>query len=162
MSIYPDPFGSKTYPRLALPGTPSFSNIEVKPGSSTSTTLIAYYTVWAIDTWSETTLAELTITLTKRSVVIAIASSFGNAEAGGWIKHRLYIGGAKVFESDPDEARVKLRVFRAYRVLEPGTYTISYRLFNEDWYNVHNFYIYSDGTDRPGLRLEVIVVPLEF
>jgi hypothetical protein len=142
------------------PGTASASSTTVFSGTSYSSGTL-YYTTFSIGPVSEATLASLSITLSKKSIVAIVASSFMTLSANEVLRHRIYVGNTKVYESAYDPNSIgQLRVHVTYVVLPPGTYEISYRLYNSDTVTRYA-YVMAHGSALPALVLLAFVIPLE-
>jgi hypothetical protein len=149
----------KTDAPPGAPGTASFSSTTVAPGAS-STSLTLYYTDYYAGSGSEITLASLQISLSKKSLVAILAISHSRIVTPSGAYHRIYVGTTKLVEEyySADDA-LKLRVLKTYAVLNPGTYTISYRFYAVPPYG-SDFWIYT-SSGNPAIRLEAVIVPLE-
>jgi hypothetical protein len=143
------------------PGTASLSSTSVYPSSANYVSYVLYYTRLTISAGSEATIASLSITLSKRSLVVVFVAGVTYLGASNTFRHRIYVNSSLIYQSayDPKIGPI-LRVFSAYTVLNPGSYTVSYRLYNGGpaAYNVD---IYNPDYSYPGLTLVVAIVPLE-
>ena len=111
--------------------------------------------------YSEATLASLTVTLTGRSVVAIVASSFMSLAYSNVFRHRIYVNGVRVYNSIPDPSTApQLTVHAAHVTLPPGTHTIEYRVFNGSD-TPCSVSVGAAGSDLPALALLVFVIPLE-
>ena len=143
------------------PGTASISSTTVNSGTIDYTTPTIYWRNFSVDAYSEATIASLTITLTKRSVVIIVVSSFMSLQYSNVFRHIIRVNGTAVYISpyDPD-TRAQLRVHATHVVLSPGTHTIEYRVFNGSD-TPRGVSVGAAGSDLPALTLLVFVIPLE-
>jgi hypothetical protein len=98
----------------------------------------------------------MSVTLSKRSMVVAVFSVFAKGDANGVL--RLYVGGQKVAESTLD-GNIKLRVLHGYAVLAPGTYELKATHYATASPALLEWYSYPYG--NPAGTLVVYVVPLE-
>jgi hypothetical protein len=139
------------------PGTASLTTATGNSGT-TSKTLTAYYLRKTIDINSELTILSASITLTKRSLVVAVVFALvtDNASAG----HRLYIGGTLVQEV-AGASRTWLVDLEGYRVLTPGSYTVEYRVYNYSTTTTITLDYNTGVSSSPAVKMVVYVVPLE-
>jgi hypothetical protein len=109
-----------------------------------------------VDPGAEATVVTLSISIAKRSVVVAVFNCF--ASATGTL--RLYVGGVVVAEQVVDVVTMRLLMLHGYRVLGPGTYTIEVRLYNHT--TGYGGMGWAAGTTGvPAGSLFVYAVPLE-
>ena len=114
-----------------------------------------------MNAYSEATLASLTVTLTRRSVVAIVASGFMGLDYSNVFRHRIYVNNVRVYDSpyDPSTA-LQLRVHATHVVLSPGTHTIEYRVYNGSD-TPRGVSVVAGGSGLPALTLLVFVIPLE-
>jgi len=139
------------------PGTasPSATSLTV-PATAVGTSTTLYTEGVGADPGTEVTVVSLSISTTKRSVVVAVFNCF--AHATGTL--RLYVAGAVVAEQVVDVVRKRLLTLHGYRVLGPGTHTVELRLYNHT--TGYGSISWGAGTtDVPAGSLVVYVVPLE-
>jgi hypothetical protein len=148
------------YLRTDTPVAPGTASLTTATGNSgtTSKTLTAYYLRALIDINVEYTVLSASISLTRRSLVVAVVFALvtDNANAG----HRLYIGGTSVLEV-AGASQTRLVDLEGYRVLTPGSYTVEYRVYN---YSTTTYITldYNTGVSNyPAVKMVVYVVPLE-
>jgi hypothetical protein len=136
--------------------TPSSTSLSVPSAAVSSTYTLYYWNIYVDVQGYETVLLSLSVTLSKRSMVVAVFSVFAKGDANGVL--RLYIGGQRVAESTLD-GNTKLRVLHGYAVLAPGTYVIKATHYTATSPALLEWYSYPYG--NPAGTLVVYAVPLE-
>jgi hypothetical protein len=139
----------------APPGTASLSTASAYAGSSSTSISLGYANI-ACSAGAETTILSLSISLSKRSVVVAFASglmSFSDT----YKELRLYIAGSIVARATPPDTNKRLYSLSGYSVLAPGNYTVYFNVYSSTGYGGT---MYADP-GMPSAVLVVAVVPLE-
>jgi hypothetical protein len=140
----------------AAPGTAAATTGTTLSGTYT-TTLDMYYENVTLLAGEEKTLISVSITLAKRSLVVAVFNLFSDGSTAVYL--RLYIGGVLVASASMDIYK-KLRTLHGYRVLPPGSYTVTAAGYNSATYSTYICH-YASTTGLPTGSLVVYVVPLE-
>jgi hypothetical protein len=136
--------------------TPTSKSLNVPSEAVSYVYTLYYWNIYVDLEGYETVLLSLSVTLSKRSMVVAVFSVFAKGDANGVL--RLYVGGQKVAESTLDDS-TKLRVLHGYAVLAPGTYEVKATHYTATSPAQLEWYSYSYG--NPAGMLVVYVVPLE-
>jgi hypothetical protein len=142
----------------AAPGTatPSTTSITIPTTATGVSTTIYPSGTGTIDPGTEVVVLSLSVSLTKRSLVVAVFNCFANAYA----TLRLYIGGVLVAGQVVEVTRMRLLTLHGYRTLSPGTYSVEVRAYNHTT-GIGGMTCGAETTGVPACSLVVYAVPLE-